>query len=135
MPEFVSEILSVVGLTLLLSVVASSWKALISPHPPTPGDWEFGIELLVASIGVAFASLITEETEYTSTRLMIIIVVGASLLALVRFTKGWGYDAHGQLTWKATGVVSALGFLGLGLTFLANEYPEVPNSWWRGLFG
>ncbi|MGV9277694.1 hypothetical protein [Streptomyces griseosporeus] len=131
----IKELLSVVGVTALLSVVAAWWEVLMDPNPTTPGDWQFGIDLLIAGGGVVLDSLITEKTPHAAARLMILLAVGFTLFGMVCCGRRWGYDAQGLLSARAAKIMSVSGFFALGVTFYANKYPGVCRSLWHGVFG
>lgn len=130
MSEFYGSVL----LTALLVVVASGWKILMSPHAPTYQHWEVGIELLVASLGVVFGSLITEETEYASTRLMVVIFIGAATFSAALWAKSRGYGSSSGLSRHHVLTLSGAGGLTLVATWFVNDRLQKANEWWHTIF-
>nr|WP_011265236.1 hypothetical protein [Streptomyces sp. F11]AAX51341.1 unknown [Streptomyces sp. F11] len=130
MSDFYSSVL----LTALLVVMASGWKILMSPHAPTYQQWEVGFELLVSSIGVVFGSLITEETNYASTRLMFVIFIGAVTFTAALWAKSRGYGSAGGLSKPHMWTLNGAGGVMLIVTWFVNDRLRQANEWWHTLF-
>ncbi|MEU6946600.1 hypothetical protein ABZ957_15430 [Streptomyces sp. NPDC046316] len=132
--DFLRDFFSVVGLTLVLTILALFYKILMVPNAPTWEDAEVGIELSIASVGVVLGSLLTEATPYASARWLNAFILLLLITGAATFTKVRGH-AQGTLTMNAMVVLNATGALTLIVTYGINSHPKTAHAWWHAVWG
>lgn len=125
----VVEFLKVVGLTAGLTAVALTFGVLMLPNRPTVQDLEVGIELIIASLGLALGTLLTEATAYGLALAITGLILVFLAAAAAAFTKGFGYDSQGRLKPKAVVVLDILGLVALIVTYAVSVNAETISGW------
>jgi hypothetical protein len=124
---------------LLSAGVTVGWKILSKPSRATPGDWDVGLELLIASIVTNLIFIASPEDMFASLRLLYVAASCGALFLTALILHAVGYEAfkdedggvHLEVRPQGALVSSGLGTLLLVVVYLGNLYPEyVSNLPW-----